>query len=547
MSDSVPVSRFGVTNRAARAALGIAALTVASRFFGFARTLVFAHTVGATCLGDTYVTSNTVPNILFEVVAGGALASLVVPVLAAPVMRGDREEISRTASALLTWAILVTVPIIVIGTALARPIVSLLIGPGGVGCDRHAVLLAGTRMLLIFMPQVLFYGLCVVLTGVVQAHRRFFAPALAPLVSSIVVIVAYLIFASTHQGIDLAKVSTGSQALLSVGTTAGVVAMVLPLLWPASRLGLRLRPRLRFPHTVGPRVARLAAAGIATLTAQQISVAVVLRLAHGVTDGTLVLYNLAWAVFLVPWAVLAVPVATSAFPRLSARAAAGDEPGYAAVAGTATHVVVAVTVAGGAALVAAALPVARVLALRVPGNADTVALAWALAAFAPGLLGYGFVAHLGRALYARGSWRAAAISICAGWFAVIVADLILVHVFAPRWRVVALALGNSAGMTLAGGCLVVALWRATGGAACVGLARVGSSASVGGLVGVACGVPLSLLARHGGISVAVAVGVLAGGVAGAIGLGAVWLGAPANRRREWRRYLVVFGRGAVNV
>ena len=69
------------------AALSIAGVAAASRIVGFGRTVTFARTVGATCLGDTYVTSNTVPNIVFEIVAGGALASLGVPVLAGPVVR----------------------------------------------------------------------------------------------------------------------------------------------------------------------------------------------------------------------------------------------------------------------------------------------------------------------------------------------------------------------------------------------------------------------------------------------------------------------------
>jgi putative peptidoglycan lipid II flippase len=527
--------------RVARAAVGIAVLTAASRLLGFGRTLVFARAVGATCLGDTYVTSNTVPNIVFEVVAGGALASLVVPVLAAPVARGDRDEISRTASALLTWAVLVTVPVIAAGLLLARPIVGLLIGPGdvtgsGVGCDRHTVLVAGTRMLLIFMPQVLFYALCVVLIGVVQAHRRFFAPALSPLVSSVVVIAAYLVFASRHQGVDLARVSVGAQAVLSVGTTLGVVAMLLPLLWPASRLGLRIRPRLRFPERVGRRVARLAAAGIATLATQQLSVAVVLRLAHGAVGGTLVLYNLAWAVFLVPWAVLAVPVATSVFPRLSARAAESDDAGFARITARSTQIVVIVTAAAAAALIAAALPMGRVLALHAPGNSDTVALAWALVAFAPGLIGYGLVALLGRALYAKGRSRVPAASICSGWLAVIVADLVLVHVFAPRFRVAALALGNSVGMTVAGLLLLVAIRQVAGQEAIAGLLRLGVAGLPGAVVGAILGGLFSLLIRHGGVGVSVVGGLAAGALAIAVCLGVIWLtSTPEGRLDYWRQ------------
>ena len=89
-----------------------------------------------------------------------------------------------------------------------------------------------------FVPQLWFYGLAVVSAGVLQAHQRFLAAALAPLLSSIVVITAYLIFAGTR----------GPTALwvLGLGTTLGVVALALTTAMPLGRLGLRLRPRLGF-------------------------------------------------------------------------------------------------------------------------------------------------------------------------------------------------------------------------------------------------------------------------------------------------------------
>ena len=104
---------------------------------------------------------------------------------------------------------------------------------------------------------------------------------------------------------------------------------------------------------------------------------------------------------------------------------------------------------------------ARILAQHGPGstNADVHALARAIAAFAPGLLGYGLVAHLGRALYARGHGRVAASATVAGWVAVIVADIALVSAIARADTVPALALGNSIGMTVAGFLLGWALLR----------------------------------------------------------------------------------------
>ena len=83
----------------AGAAVLIGVLTILARVAGFGRTVVFAGTVGTNCLSDAYRTANQIPNIIFEIVAGGALASMVVPVLAGPIERGEHTDVARTASA----------------------------------------------------------------------------------------------------------------------------------------------------------------------------------------------------------------------------------------------------------------------------------------------------------------------------------------------------------------------------------------------------------------------------------------------------------------
>ena len=396
----------------AQAAVMITVVTVVARAVGFGRVLVFARTVGPTCLGDAYYTANTIPNIVFEIVAGGALASLVVPVLAGAVDRGDAATARHSASALMTWAVVLLVPLALLGVLLAHPLMALLVGGGHPPCSRDGLVDVGARMLVVFMPQVVLYGVGIVLTGILQAHRRFLGPALAPLLSSLVVIGAYLAYGavSSAAGESLRNLPLSQELLLSVGTTGGVVALSLPLLVPLRRTPIRLRPTLSFPPGVAAQVRRLAFSGAAVLAGQQIATAVVLRLANaGGTSGAVVLYNLAWTVYLVPWAVLAVPIATSAFPTLSARHEAGEHQAYAQLAAGATRAVVLVTAAAAAVLVAAAAPTARVLVLGARGDVDPAQLAWAIAAFAPGLLGYGLLAHVSRALYARGDARSPAI------------------------------------------------------------------------------------------------------------------------------------------
>lgn len=495
----------------------VAVVTVVARVVGFGRILVFAHTVGPTCLGDTYYTANTVPNILFDIVAGGALTSIVVPILAGPVQSGDDDAADRTASALLTWTLLLLLPVMVAGVVAARPIMNLLVGNGHPGCPAAAEQAVGARMLVVFMPQVLLYGAGIVVTGVLQAHRRFVAPAVAPLVSSVVVIGAYATFATVADSREttLSTLTRGHELVLSVGTTLAVVALFVPLLLPLGRTGRRLRPTLGFPPGVAATARRLAIAGAVVLGSQDLATAAILRLANDRgASGAVVLFNLAWTVFLLPWAVVAVPIATATFPTLVAHWQSGARESYAATAATGARAVVVGSAAAAAVLVACARPAARVVVLGAPGGVPPHELARALVTFAPGLVGFGLVAFLSRVHYARGDARTPALATAGGWAAVVAADLVLVLALPRGWTAAALGLGTTAGMTLAAAWMLAALARSTSGAlrgvgtstAVAGIAAV-LAAGVGRLVGVA--LPTGGVLASTGSTVVVAAGATA--------------------------------------
>ena len=490
----------------------IGAITMLARVIGFGRQVVFAHTVQASCLGTAYTTANMVPNIIYDIVMGGALTAVVVPVLAGPARgRGnadadDREQVRQTSAALLTWAVLLLVPISALVAVTARPLVSLLLG-GTPGCPRASMVTIGARMLTVFAPQILLYGLAVVLYGILQSHRKFAAPALAPVLSSLVVIAAYFWFGKVGNGYQdmLRPVPTGAWVVLAAGTTVGVAALVATPLWPFARLRLRLRPALRFPAGVGARVRVLAAAGVATLIAQDASVAVVIVLANSRGgSGALVLYSFAWAVFFVPYAVLAVPIATSAFPELSAR-----DDRFDATAATSTRAVTVASWLGVAGMVGTCIPLARVFQSHVGQAADANQLAIALVAFAPGLVGYGLNANLSRVLYAYGRSRAAAIAVSGGWLVVIVADLLIVP-FVSRSSVVPwLGAGTTIGLTGSGVALLVLVRRVRGPAALRGCARASLAGLAGALAGAAAGLGVAIGVRVTGFLPNVAITLLA--------------------------------------
>jgi putative peptidoglycan lipid II flippase len=489
-----------------RPAVLIGVITGVANVVGFGRQLVFAHTVGATPLGTAYATANQVPNIIYAIVLGGALTGMVVPVLAGPALAGAKAEARQTSSALLTWTLLLLVPVSLAVALAARPIVSVLLGSGH-GSAATGMLAVGSRMLAVFAPQIVLYGLAVVGYGILQAHRRFLFPALAPVLSSVVVAAAYVAFVPLGHGRGVTGLPRPAELMLSVGTTAGVAALAVTALAPVRRLGLRLRPALRFPPGVAARVRALALAGLAAVIAQNVSTVVVIVLANARGGpGALVLYNYGWQVFFVPYAVLAVPIATSAFPVLSASAQDGGE-GFDAAAASSTRGAALVSWLGAALLAGACVPAARVFVTHNPAGARE--LAWTLAAFAPGLAGFGLAANLSRVLFACARTRVAAAAITGGWLLVIAADLVIVPLVAGRWVVPALGLGNSIGLTVAGIALLAAVRRARGGGALRGVSRAVAAGLAGALAGAAAGAGVSTALRVTGFLPNAAVVLLA--------------------------------------
>ncbi|WP_431472959.1 lipid II flippase MurJ [Ornithinimicrobium sp. W1665] len=461
----------------------VAGITLLARAVGLVRWVVFSHAVGATCVGQVYATANLVPNVLFEVAAGGALAAVAVPLVAGHLHRGRTDLAGRTASALMTWTVTVLLPLAVVVALAAGPLTTWLLGTQE-GCSPEDARAAGRLMLLLFAPQVLLYGLGIVLTGVLHAHGRFLAAATAPLLSSLVVVAVYIAFGALHDPTrPLGELPASAYWLLAGGTTLGVVALTLPLLAPARRLDLRWRPTWRFPQGSGARAGLLVVAGVGVVLAQQTTTVVVLLLTNAASGvAAITVWTYAQTAYLLPYAVLVVPLATVAFPRFS-----GDRVRARRVLRQTRAAVVAAAVVAAAVLVAVRREVGRAFVLLDagaggPGAETLAALPATLGLLAPGLLGFAVVAVATRALYAHGSPLRAAAAAAAGWASAGLLPLVV----APTGGSVettlrVLALGSSVGMTVAGLLLLRELRGAWGAEATRGTVRAGTAVLVGTL------------------------------------------------------------------
>ena len=441
----------------------VGTFTLASRLLGFLRWVVQAATVGSGAMAGAYSSANQIPNVFYEVVVGGALAGTVVPLLAGAIAHGQREKVRETASGLLGLTLAVLVPLALLMALFAEPLAQLLVtSDTRMGTDKAAIVYWGgshqlvVAFLRMFALQIPLYGLGVVLTGVLQAYNRFTWPALAPIFSSLVVMLTY--------GIYGALIDAGhyAQAVLTLGwgTTAGVAALSLPLLWPVHRLGLGLRARLRLPAGTFTQLRSLAGAGIAALIAQQISVLTVVAVARRYgSAGTIAIYQYTQAIYVLPYAVLAVPLATVVYPQLAARLAAKhvSRETKDLIANSTALVTLAACVGSGALVLGA--PVAQ----QVFGLITAVDyMGAALVAFAPGLVGYALIYQLTRVLYVLDAARSAALATCLGWLVVAGASWVFSANAKGSAVLVYLGVASSAGMSLAGVALALVLARRVG-------------------------------------------------------------------------------------
>jgi putative peptidoglycan lipid II flippase len=417
--------------------------TLASRLTGFLRTVVVAAALGR-YLGDSYNVANTIPNILYDLLLGGVLSSVVIPLLVGAAHDGD-DDGEAYAQRLVTMTLVVLTVVAALGVAFAPQVVDVYahgLHPG----QRELA----TTFARFFLPQVVFYGLGAVFGAILNTRGSFAPPMWAPVLNNLVVIASGALFIVLTHGVPRAQSLGRAPTLtLAIGTTAGIVLQTVALLPFLRRVRFRLRLRFDW-RGVGLRSAGAFAAWIiGYVLTNQVGYAVIVNLATAARATSSAStgyspYTYAFILFSLPYAVVSVSVITALFPQMSRSAAAGDRSAVADSLATGLGLSAVLMVPATVAFVALGPLLATVVFAHVHISVSGARLTGAvLAGFGVGLVPFSAFQLQLRAFLALRDARTPFLVNLAITAVNLLADVVLFLVLPGRWKVVGLAVGFS--------------------------------------------------------------------------------------------------------
>ncbi len=293
--------------------------TTVSRVTGFARTWAMAYALGVTVLSASYQVANNIPNMIYELVAGGTLSSVFIPLFIERMQRDGKDEAWRFASTVLNLTVLALGLVALFGTLWPEPLVrtqTFRISPEKA---RLAVYL-----FRFFAVQVVFYGALAIWTGVLNSHRKFLTPAIAPIFNNIVVIVTmlgvYLPLKDTHPQTAI----TG----LAVGTTLGVATMALVQVPALVRIGARFSLTIDWRHPGLKTLLRKMAPMVVYTIINLVCVSFRNAYAFQTSETGPAVLAYAWNFYQLPYGVFAIALSTAIFPEIASLAGARDWDGF---------------------------------------------------------------------------------------------------------------------------------------------------------------------------------------------------------------------------
>ncbi|MEJ8280337.1 murein biosynthesis integral membrane protein MurJ [Pseudonocardia spirodelae] len=299
----------------------IAIASLVSRLTGFVRNLALVAVLGFAVVNDSYTVSNTLPNIVYELLLGGVLTSVMIPVLVRA-QAEDPDGGERFTRRLLTVVGAGLLVATLLAMASAPLLTRLYLGSGDSGNANPALATAFAWLLL---PQILFYGIGALLGAILNSKQVFGPFAWAPVLNNLVLLGVLVVYVLVPGEISVDPVRMGDPKLLvlGVGTTLGIVVQALVLIPFMRRIGFTYRPVWGWDP-------RLSLAGgmalwiVGYVLVGQAGYIVTTRVAASAAEGSVATYQNAWLLLQVPYGVLGVSLLTALMPRMSRAAANGD-------------------------------------------------------------------------------------------------------------------------------------------------------------------------------------------------------------------------------
>ena len=293
--------------------------TAVSRLTGFVRNWAMAYALGVTVFSSSYVVANNIPNMVYELVAGGVLSSVFIPIFIERLKRDGEADAWRVASYVFNLALVVLGLVAIVGTVWAEPFVRT--QTFRISAQEAEV---ATRFFRFFAVQIVFYGAIAIVTGVLNSYRRFLAPAVAPIFNNLVVIATLLGFYLPFRETDPDLAVTG----LAIGTTLGVVTMALVQVPSLFKVGLRYTARIDLRHPALRAMGRKVLPIFGYVATNMVALSFRNAYAFEVSDKGPAALQYAWMFYQLPYGIFAVSLATAIFPELSTAAAERDWDGF---------------------------------------------------------------------------------------------------------------------------------------------------------------------------------------------------------------------------
>jgi len=514
----------------ARGASIVMAGLALSSLAGLVTTMLVSQAFGTQADLDAFYAANRLPELLFLLMAGGALASAFVPAFTGFLTRADRSGAWRLASAVGNLVVLVLLAASLLAALCAPWLVTTVLAPGF--SDPAQVDLTADLMRILLLAPAIF-GLSGLLMGILNAHQRFALPALAPAMYRL----------GWMLGLWLLVPQLGIYGL-AWGVVLGAVLHLLIQLPGVLRLGGRYLPTLGRGNPAVAEVGRLMLPRLLGVAVVQINFIVNTILASAMPEGSLAALTYAFTLMIMPQAIIGQASAIAALPTFSAQFARGELDSLRSSLGNTLRAVFYLALPASLGLALLSTPVVAALFERGAFTSQsTQMVAWALFWFSLGLVGHSVLEIVSRAFYALHDTRTPVVVGVGAMTLNILLSLTLWRVFdAIGWMPHgALALANSLATALECIVLLELIRRRMGGLEARRL-RPGLLAAIGSAAAMSLCLLGWLNRTQGWPPIAVALGGILLGLGVYLGLSA-GLGAPEPRAlwRAVRRRLPALG------